>query len=301
MPNASLGTPIFRGVYLNSISTIIGNSELENAVLAWVQAKNFNQIYLYDLNTICATSTGRANLRNFIAKSRTYGVAGVAGVGVSKTSMIGSAAYSRATYNSQITQNSEKLNIFNFENEFWNYNGADPYLLPGTNGQSRFNNSTVSDWESWNTEIFAYGNQNNIITDAYIGLIRDGKTSTPPSNLKVPVDTVVNHLVNYTDRILLAAYMTTAQFTQSTNSAYDRISANLQLIGTKAVQNNKIVNVVIMFHGGTEYMHSYFESNSFLTAYDVIRASFNNAAGIWKNGVNLIGYQVYAYQNVKDI
>ncbi len=301
MPNASLGTPIFRGIYLNSLSTIVGNAGLENQLFSWLQAKNFNQIYLYDLNTICATSSGRTALRTFITNSRNYGIRGVAGVGVSQTSLIGSASYSRASFNAGGSNSNEKLDIFNFENEFWNYEGASPYSSPGANGQYRFNNSSVSDWESWNSAAFNYGNQNKIITDAYIGLIRDGKTNTPPVSQKVPVDSIVNHLVNYTDRILLSAYMTTSQFTQSADSAYDRISQNIQLIGTKSVQNNKVTNVVVMFHGGTSYMHSYFENNSFQQAYDVIRTSFNNAAGIWKDGVNLIGYQIYGYQQVKDI
>jgi hypothetical protein len=296
-------TPSVKGLYINDYNTIVGNTTQENALLNWIQAKGINHVYCYDLNTICSTNAGRSALRALNPKLRQRGVIRIGGVGGSSATLIGTEASSRRSYNSGCSLATQKFDIFNLENEFWNYNGVSPFTQPGSNTALRFECNTTSDWNSQNTSIFNWGNTNGIQTDFYIGLIRDGKTSpaTPPSSLKVPASTIANNLVIANDRILLSAYMTTAQFVQSSNSAFDRIKANLQLIGERAVAARKVTNVAIILHGGTSYMYSYFQTHTFQQAWTVLRNAFNASTGTWKNGINLVGYVIYGYQQVKNI
>jgi hypothetical protein len=281
----------------------VGNATQENLLLNWIQSKGINSVYCYDLNTICSTNTGRANLRTLNTKFRQRGVTKIGAVAGSANFLIGPPTNSRRAFNLTCTSPTQRFNIFNLENEFWNYNGVSPFTQPGSNTALRFECGTTLDWNSQNQSIFNWGNQNGIETDFYIGLLRDGKSSpaTPPANQKLSPTTITTNLVAANDRILLAAYMTTLQFTQSSTSAFNIIRPNLELIGTRSVAAGKVTNVAIILHGGTSYMNSYFASHTFQQAWTVLRNAFNASTGTWKNGINLVGYVIYGYQQVKNI
>lgn len=294
---------IVRGLYLNDLNTIVGNSIEENTLFDWILGWGFNQVYCYDLSNILSTTNGKNNMKSFNTTIRTYGIEKIAGIGGSSNRLIGNVSNSRVTYNNECLNESEKFDILNLENEFWNYNGTSPYINPGTNLQLRWDNGTSDDWKSENELIYSYGQTNNIPTDFYIGILRDGKNSppTPPLNEKVSPILIVENLVNNTTRVLMDCYPTTDEFTASTDAGFLKIVDRLSMIGTASTANSKVTDVVVLFNGKDEFMKSYFVNNTFDSAYYTVLNSFENSTFIGKEGVNLIGYMIYGYQQVKDI
>ena len=299
-------TDIFRGLYLNDFNLIVGDSTEENLVYSWVQNNNINHVYCYDLTGVLSTLTGRNNVRNFNETIRTFGVTHIGGIGASERTLVGSGTTgdnSRLYYNNECTIPEQRYDILNLESEFWNYNGNSPYIIPGTNGQLRWDNGGTDDWESQNSSIYTSGHSNSLSTDFYIGLIRDGKNSpaTPPLIDKVSPSDIALNLVNNTDRVLLTCYLTTDQFTGTTDAGFNEIVNNLTLLGTAATTSSKVIDVVILFNAKDEFMKSYFVNHLLDEAYDNVLTSFNNTSFIGKEGINLIGYMIYGYQQVKDI
>jgi hypothetical protein len=294
---------VVRAIYVNDYNTIVGNSVQETALLNWIQSKSINYVYCYDLNDICSTSAGRTALRALNIKLRQRGVVRIAGIGGSQNTLIGTATNSRASYNLGCSYASQRFDIFNLENEFWNYNGVSPYTQPGSNTALRFECNTTTDWNSQNQAIWQWGNLNGVETDFYIGLIRDGKTSpaTPPFDQKLNPVAIATNLILANDRILVAAYMTSAIFTQSATSAYNQIRANLVLIGERAIANNRVTDIVFIFHGGADYMYSYFQNNTFNQAWLTMYNAYVADVGAYKAGIRLRGYAIYGYQQVKTL
>ena len=305
-PTQTVVTDIFRGLYLNDFNTIIGNPTEEQNVYNWVQNNKINHVYCYDLTPILATLTGRNNVRNFNTTIRNYGVLKIAGIGATEKTLIGSGTTgqnSRVYYNNECTQPSQKYDILNIENEYWNYNGTSPYVNPGTNGQIRYDNGTNLDWKSQNGNVYQYGITNNIESDVYQGIIRDGKNSppTPPFNLKVPDTTIALDLVNNSRRLLIDCYLTTAQFTSSPDAGFNHILTRLTLLGNASLSSSKVTEIVILFNAKDAFMKSYFVSNPLDSAYNTVLSSFNNNTFSGKAGVKLVGFMMFGYQQVKDI
>lgn len=294
---------IVRGLYLNDLNTIVGNSIEENSLFNWVSGWGVNEVYCYDLSSILSTNQGKTNMKSFNTTIRTYGVNKIAGIGGSSAKLIGVDSNSRVTYNNECLNNEEKFDILNFENEFWNYNGDSPYINPGANLQIRWDNGTSDDWKSENELIYTYGQTNNIPTDFYMGLLRDGKNSppTPPLVQKVSPIEIVENLVINTSRILIDCYLTTNDFTGTTDAGFLDLVDRLSMIGTASTANSKVMDIVVLFNGKDEFMKSYFVNNTFDSAYYNVLSSFESSSFIGKEGINLTGYMIYGYQQVKDI
>lgn len=62
-----------RNLYVNTLATILPSTTAKNALKAWCSggAKNIDTLYLYDLNTILASSTLKTHLANFLIDIRT--------------------------------------------------------------------------------------------------------------------------------------------------------------------------------------------------------------------------------------
>lgn len=279
---SSTSTPLelVRALYINDFNTIIGNNSEETSLYNFVQSQGFNTIYCYDLNGILSTSSGRTAVRAFNTNVRYNGVDIIGGIGGSSNSLVSSLSNSRLSYNSGCTINSQKYDYFNLENEFWNYPNS------GT--------STFNIWKYYVNQVNQSISGTTTKFDSYIGQIEDPTSANTQTQ-------VSNFLVGNLDRILLACYVTTNQFTGSTNYGFNRISDELTLIGNSAISSNTVADVAIIYHGGSSYMNSYFQNNTFDNAYNNFLNVYNSWTGTSKNGINLIGYVIYGYQQVKNL
>ncbi len=279
---SSTSTPLdlVRALYINDFNTIIGNSSEETTLYNFIQLQGFNTIYCYDLNGILSTNSGRTAVRAFNTNVRYYGADIIGGIGGSSNSLISSVSNSRLSYNSGCTIDSQKYDYFNLENEFWNYPNS------GT--------STFNVWKFYVNQVNQTISGTTTKFDSYIGQIEDPTSANTQSQ-------VSDFLVGNLDRILLACYVTTNQFTGSTNYGFNRIVDELTLIGDSAISASTIADVAIIYHGGSSYMNSYFQNNTFQTAYDNFLSVYNSWSGTSKNGINLIGYVIYGYQQVRNL
>jgi hypothetical protein len=279
---SSTSTPLslVRALYINDFNTIIGNNSEETTLYNFIQTQGFNTIYCYDLNGILSTSSGRTAVRAFNTNVRYYGASVIGGIGGSSNSLVGSLSNSRLSYNTGCTINSQKYDYFNLENEFWNYPNS---------GTAQFNT-----WKIYVNQVNQTISGTTTKFDTYIGQIEDPTSANTQSQ-------VSDFLVGNLDRILLACYVTTNQFTGSTNYGFNRIVDELTLIGDSAISSSTVADVAIIYHGGSSFMNSYFQNNTFETAYNNFLSVYNSWSGTSKNGINLIGYTIYGYQQVKNL
>ena len=265
-------------MYVNDFNTIIGDANEENNLSNFIQQQGFNSIYCYDLSGVLSTISGRTAVRSFNTNIRNYGVTTIGGIGGSSTTLIGAGDNSRLSYNNGCTQNSEKYDYFNLENEFWNYPNV------GT--------VTFENWKTYVNDVNSSLSSTSILFDSYIGQIDDPTSANTQTQIS-------DFLVGNLDRTFLACYVTTNQFTGSTNYGFNRIVDELTLIGDSAISASTVAKVAIIYHGGSSFMNSYFQEYGFDSAYNNFTNVYNSWSGTSKNGIELIGYIIYGYQQVK--
>lgn len=273
-------TPTFRGMYVNDFNTILGTSAKEDSVLNYITAHNLNALYFYDLSSILGTPSNFAKLDTLIAKAKRRGVMWFGGT---------RASYNRAVVatNSNVAYNTtarNKLNTFNLENEFWNYEvnnlaGNLPYLQ----------------WKIENSKIYTYCVSKSIIADMYMGHFKDPYNNTPAT-------VIANQIAKQNHRVLISDYVTTTKFINKTEGNFSAIKERLQILGTEAQKRTGgYVDVIIIFHGGNDYMHSYFTNHTFVDAYNSVVATFNKSSFTGKKAIRIKGYMIYGYQQVKTL
>ena len=108
---------IITPIVTKSTCLIIGDSAQENSLLRWCKKYNYNALSLYDTKAILLNRASYPMLAAFIKKARTQykikSVGAVRSLGIQFTG-------STSTYNKARKDTSEKFNVFNLENEWWN-------------------------------------------------------------------------------------------------------------------------------------------------------------------------------------
>lgn len=257
-------TIAYRGIYVNKFDSILGNEREENALLNWCVSNNFNAISLYDLNLIMSNSQRVVQLARFIRKARvTFNIDQVAAVRGSSDNFI-----QTAKYDSSRTDLKERFSVYNLENEWWN-NGPscdfDCYtsILQTMKGKAKSVTPPIT-------------------TETYMGWFKN-----PEGQGFAQANTLVGML----DRILVHDYRKKPEF--------GYMKSRLSFLGEAAYSQNKIIQVIVIFSAEHDSMQNYFdvqgENHPFDDAYIDILNQFNAVNFDFKNNVQLIGYQVYAY------
>jgi hypothetical protein len=258
-----LPSPVYRGVYIDSFDWIFGDTAAENNLLRWCKKENLTAISLYDTKTILSNSANFPKLGKFIKKARTqYGIKEVAAVRSLASQFTGSTT----TYNNSRSDTSERFNVFNLENEYWN---------SGTN-------NTFGDWikivNTMNTT--AHAATPRIKSEFYFGWFQN------PSNKE---SSQAAKMVLATDRILLHDYWA------SPNLSY--MQSRLTFFGQEALKQNKIIDIVVLFSVEQTFAYDYFDTmgqnHSFLDAYNSILAQHNATSFAGKDNIRIIGYQLF--------
>ena len=112
--------PTLKGLYVNDFNTIIGNSSQENNLLSFASVRNFNTLYLYDLNDVTSTSSGRTSLRSFNTRARLSGITEIVGIGGSSNTIVGTGTTglnSRLQYNTGSTTTQQKFLKFKWRSK----------------------------------------------------------------------------------------------------------------------------------------------------------------------------------------
>ncbi|MBP9924125.1 MAG: hypothetical protein KBF92_09865, partial [Bacteroidia bacterium] len=182
-----------RGMYVNSTSSWLGDSSLENQILRYAVAHDLNYLTLYDLNNLSWTTSDITKLAAFISKAKTlYSIVQVGAAGETYNSF----ATRIMNYNNRVLP-IEKFNVFNFEFEFWLTSSINAfystlYLTP--NGYTADTAGAFAfAWREFQ-KIDSLTNANGLVSEIYLGWPNRGQ---------------MQQLASRADRILLHSYRTT--------------------------------------------------------------------------------------------
>ena len=248
---------LYRGVYLDNLQYIVGNTVEEDKLLVWCQANNFTTVTCYDLYVILKSPANYPQMANFIKKAKNiYGIQTV-------TACMGSAsAFTELinNYNVSRTDSIEKFNYSNLELEWWNKASTYKNYLTQLKGIN-----------AWGDEQFP-----RIPTEEYIGWFKN-----PTGQEAIQAE----GLVKNSDRILVHDYQTTPSFCY--------MQSRLSWIGKAAQAQNKVMPIIVIFSVEPSFSYNYFLSNSFEDAYNMVVSQFNASNFDGKANIELIGYQIF--------
>ncbi|MBK9412279.1 MAG: T9SS type A sorting domain-containing protein [Bacteroidetes bacterium] len=259
-----------RGMYVNSTSSLLGDSSLENQILRYAVANDLNYMTLYDLNNISWTSTNIAKLAVFISKAKTqYRIVQVGASGETYNSF----ATRIMNYNNRVLP-IERFNVFNFEFEFWLTSSINAfysmlYLTP--NGYTADTSGAFAfAWREFQ-KIDSLTSANGLISEIYLGWPNRGQ---------------MQQLASKADRILLHSYRTTdADIYQYTRNRLLDIASG-----------GKVTTVLPIFSSEQSYMYNWLSTNPTTKPYVTYTGFLGVESDInIKNFIRTDGYTWFSY------
>ena len=258
--------PAFSGIYVDNFNLICGNKAKEDSLIKFCQKEQINWVYFYDLNNIES-----AKLAAIVSKFHSLNIK-ASGVYVSTTSL-----QKRKDYNNTRIKANERLDGFNYENEYWN------------------NSGTGETWRSTLLNSWGYTSQRGLKNDFYIGFFK---------NSGVKDTTQANFMVSTSNRALIHCYIDSARMA-SKDGAFTYVQERLSLLGTAAIKKGKVYNVEIIFaksykiDSETTITNNWFNYNSTTTAYNKVKSSAERLNWVGKKGINIEGKMLYNYSNFR--
>ena len=263
--------PQYRGLYVDNFDNILGDTAQENSLLRWCKKNKIKIISLYDLNTVLQNSSHNTQLAAFILKAKTQyfikQVTAIRGLGTQFNQTL-------TIYNNTRTDTTERFNVFNLENEWWN-NGA---------------SCDFSCWKNYLSDMVAAAHSVTppLLAEEYIGWFQN-----PTGQEQLQADT----LVYYSDRILVHDYQNAPHLSY--------MQSRLSYLGIAAKAQGKVINVIVIFSAEPNFMGNYFDVNgqnhSFDDAYAEIVSQHNSTTFNGKKGIKIIGYQIFDYSYAKAV
>lgn len=271
----------YRGLYVDGMDYIVGDTSKENKLLRYCVKYNFNAISLYD-NRQIFINNWNTKLSKFIKKSKQspYNIVSVASIRnyYSEFSPY-KTDYSTVYFNNNRTDTLSKFNAYNLESEWWNE--PDENLA--------FTNYTK-------TLKYMYSKSRLKIpivkSELYIGWLTPNKRVYQ-----------AGILIDNTDRILVHDYELTPN--------YLYLKTRLDTLGYVAKSKNKIIQVIIIFSSEStnnnsfhnNFMGDYYLTHTFQNSYDDIVNQYMLSTTYSKYGayVNIIGYQIFTYTLINKI
>jgi len=275
-----------RGVYINDFYNggILGDSTLEDNLLAWIDENDFTDIYLYNIGAALGAEYDN-ELRAFIKKAHNQDPY----VRVSLVSAGFGDSFTDIEDYHDGRKDSRPDGIVS-EIEFWN-------------GTMNFTNDYVPWINKVNDLKFTpppgeVAPLNAGITrQFYIGKIKD--PGMPPSL------TIAKELVTHHDEIFLTNYHSDA-WNLSSSTAENSIVNKLNLLAQAGMELNKEVNIVILFNvyqmSPSPEIWDYFATtgmdNEFENAYVEWSTDYNASTDISnKEFLNIKGFGIYRYSD----
>ena len=272
----------YKGIYVDGFDKILGNKVKEDSLLQYCKQNGFNALTTYKTKNIekkikiTRPQKGGKILASFIKRAKQdYGIISFA---------MSSEQFSTfrdivALYNRTRTDTIERVNVFNFEFEFWHRKSTAPggyyckrYLKPAactcdTSGAFMFYRKQLKSIDS-------LAKATDVKSEVYVG------KPTPGQALVI---------ANYVDRILLDVYL------KNPEKGYARASERLNSFG-KA--KGKVI--IIPIWGSTdEFMGEWQKNNSLDAADRIFNKDFTNGKTEAQKNVLIAGSQWYKYSTMK--
>lgn len=272
----------YKGLYLDSFNTIVGDLIKEDSLLNYLKDSAYNAIICYNISSTISsdqTSLKNKNLASFIKRARTsYGI---------KYVMASSESYNThltlsIPYNRSRLDTNERFTHFYLEFEFWNKNNTasggyycTTYLYPkgytcDTSGAFKYYKKMAISLDSLASTI-------NCKSATYVGSPNAGQSKFIASTF---------------DFILCDNY------TSNTANIYFDVKTNFSNFGS----TSKTVNIVPIFASyspGGIFLGDYLKAHSESSIYNsLFFPRYSAETGTWKSKINLMGYQWYRYSGM---
>ena len=279
----------YKGLYVYSLNTILGDATAEDILLRYCRDSAFNSITIgigsFDVQT---NVTPRTQLAAFIKKAKTrYGVKYFSALVYDYLTLINEVHY----YQSTRTDTLEKFDYYNFEYEYWNsskWNGASTEYCTAYLQPAGYTCDSVGAWNYYTkmmTRTDSLASADGAKTACYIGLL----SKNPTKNL---------YVANTCDLILLAAYhhAPTSLYMSGTEGRLKDFSNT----------SKSKIDVAPIFASATKDTFNLRRwlripsvgRHSEASAMPWYQSEFNAAVGTWKSKVNLSGWQWYQYASM---
>ncbi len=271
-----------KGFYVNSFNTILGNASREDSLLLFAKNNNFNYLTLYDIHLVNVatplTNTATSQpLAAFIKKAKTtYSITQI-GVAGETFDFFKNIVH---VYNSQHPAANEKVDVYNFEFEFWIAASVSTgayyctnYLQPAS-----LSCDTAGAFKFYKRALFrvdSLANTTGQISEAYFGFFNPGQA-------KQIVATGV-------DRVLLSIYLPTSNYSQSYQYGY--VKPRLEALATASTT----IKVIPIYSAEPSFMNSWINLNQYFSPYSALNSSLVSETATWKMFIQLEGIQWFAY------
>ncbi len=271
-----------KGLYVNGFNSILGNQLKEDSLLQFAENNGFNYLTLYEVHLVhnanpLTNVSSSQTFANFISKAKTQFGINQIGVAAENYWFFSNVI---AIYNQQHTALTEKVDVYNFEFEFWIPTSVESgayycstYLQPNaltcdTAGAFQFYKKNLH-------QIDSLANANGQLSEAYFGFFNAGQG---------------NQIVQTgVDRVLLSIYLPTSNY--SASYQYNYVKPRLQNLATSQTE----IKVLPIYSAEPSFMQSWVDTNPFFEPFSTLSNSLQSETASWKNYIDLEGIQWFAY------
>ncbi len=277
----SLPAQTVKGLYVDGFNSILGNTLREDSLLNYAQLNGFNYLAFYQLHLVHAqydmtNFNSIAPLAAFINRAKTqYGIQKVGAIAENYWFFENRIR----PYNSAHSNTNEKFDVYNLEFEFWITSSTGPsgyycttYLQPAslpcdTAGAFFFFKNELR-------KIDSLAALDNLISETYVGWPNAGQC---------------RQIAGLCDRVLLHSYVAT----DATVYGYTQTR-----LSDFAGAPSGPVDIIVIFSSEQSFMGPWLTSNPETQAFSTYTTDFQNDPSSWTSGINLIGYQWFAYTDM---
>ncbi|MDQ3109806.1 MAG: T9SS type A sorting domain-containing protein [Bacteroidota bacterium] len=278
---SSLAAQSVKGLYVDGFNSILGNTQREDSLLNYAQLNGFNYLALYELHLVHAQYdmtdfSSITPLADFISRAKTQ--FGILKVGATAENFWFFQNRVRP-YNAAHTNINEKFDVYNLEFEFWINSTTGPsgyycttYLQPAslpcdTSGAFAFYKNELR-------QIDSVATLDGTISETYVGWPNQGQCQ---------------QIAALCDRVLVHAYVGTDA------TAYGYTQTRLSYFAGTSQSPNPII---VIFSSEQSFMGPWLNTNPETQAFSTYNSDFQNDASPWTAGIDLLGYQWFAYTDM---
>ncbi len=275
-----------RSMYVDDFDTVINSTSAKTTLLQYAQSHQITYLILYDLQTVhqqhnLTMASSNQILADFIKNAKlNYGITKIAAAGESAWFFQNRIM----AYNATRTVGNEKIDVLNFEFEFWNNpltaapNGV--YCIDYLQGAGLSCDSTGA-FAFCKTQLMQMRSMVNasshpMTTEMYVGWTNTGQ-------LKIIADWV--------DRTLIHAYVV------NPSTAFNYTLARLQSYTTYS----GVENIAIIFSTEPNFMGPWLNANGMGNAQQIFLNAYNANTEPWKNHVTMTGFTYFTYSMMSNI
>jgi len=257
----------YKGMYVDDVGDIIGNTTKENNLLDYAADKGINAFAFYGLKNVISSSSNYAKVRSFLSKCTQYGITTRIYVIVHYPGSVnGNDTTYIKNFNHSCIYSSQKITGINMEWEWWN----------GATTWTTYKN-TLKAFYNWSKRMSP-----ELTNEVYLGWFKN------PVNMEL---TMANEIVKYCDRIVVHDYRV------APDVGY--MEERMDYLGQAAMSQGKTKKIIVLFSAEAVFMGPYFSNNSYNTAYQSIVSQYTSSAFPGKSGLRVYGWQVYNYSYAK--